>query len=221
MRNLMTRTYRVAVLCTVFLLSGCSVPEHWTFTEEVRLNDGRVVQVSRDARRNNVWPRMGEGGYHAVVSQRLVASSIGVDVKLIGLGEEGGGLELSTVFSIGIVDSRAVLVGNSARTHKLLDYCKVHPDAFNAEFYQKVGERWQLVTQSAILLDTLSANLLEDVSWDDRLGKPMILDIKAKEEREKRNFQNPPSLRDFLSKKSFGKCIDLLRANNVPGFESR
>ena len=216
----MIHTCRVAVLCTVLLLSGCSVPEHWTFTEEVRLNDGRVVQVSRDAKRNNVWPRMGEGGYHAVVSQRLVASSIGVDVVLTGLGEEGG-LELSTVFSIGIVDGHPVLVGNSARTHKLLDYCKVHPEAFNAEFYQKVGEHWQLVTQSEILLDTLSANLLQDLSWDQKLGKPKTLDAKAKEEREKRNFQNPPSLRDFLSKKSFGKCLDLLRANNVPGFESR
>jgi hypothetical protein len=85
----------------VAALSACDNPERWRFREEVTLNDGHQIVLSRVALRNNVWPHISADGYQAVVNQGLAYPPLGVDVELKRLGRHA-----YQAFSFGLIEGR-------------------------------------------------------------------------------------------------------------------
>ena len=192
------------LLSAVVPLGACNNPERWTFREEVRLNTGESIVVQRVALRNNVWPRLGNGGYQSVVNQWLSQRELKIEWE----AKKDGG----TPIAIGIVSGSTSIatVGQAPD----LQYCKNHPDNYVVSFWKQVPTGWQLVEQNDALLDQLTSNLLSELEWGDAPdAKPAYLDLKDKGSRANYDFSSPPSIRQMLTKKR-SRCVDALRMAN-------
>jgi hypothetical protein len=182
------------VIPAVGMLGACDNPERWKFREEVILNDGTQIVASRVALRNNVWPHISTDGYRAVVNQWLSYRPLGVDVELKGLGRHA-----YQTFSLGLVQGKPHLAVLPAFvTPELSRYCNAHPAGYKAYFWAMESSGWKEVEQTDALLDTLTYNLMEDLSWDDGAPSHELWTIDLKSSRAKHDFRQRTSAREFL-----------------------
>jgi len=198
----------VRAWCPLLLLvaagvSGCNNPETWRFREEVVLNTSESITVDRAALRNNVWPRMGNGGYQSVVNQWLLIPDRGVRWE----EKQYGGSPIS----IGRIDGNMYVASEVTGTSDVY-YCQSHPDFYAVKFWkQAAGGGWDSVEQSDALLDQLTANLLDQLEWgDDPSAKVPLLTLQEKSRRAKREFLPSLSVRQVLDKTSGASCRALL-----------
>ena len=197
------RPWHALLLLVATGVSGCNNPETWKFREEAVLNTGESITVDRAALRNNVWPRMGNGGYQSVVNQWLSIPDRGVKWEEKQYG--GSPISIGRIDGIMYVASEVTGITDG-------HYCQSNPDYYAVKFWKQAAEGgWDSVKQSDALLDQLTANLLDQLEWgDDPSAKVPFLTLQEKSRRAKREFLPSSSVRQLLDKTYGASCPALL-----------
>jgi hypothetical protein len=208
LKNIGIRWVTLIIVIHTIIISGCSIPERWSWTEQVLLSNGNIITLDRTAHRNNVWPRLGGGGYRAVVDQSFLCKTGGATNIL---WRQGNVPYKISPLSFDRIGNRIYLVGTPNAS--LLSECLLNPRNYNIVIFASTGlEGWALVPQSDLLLDSLHANMLWDVTWGDSTvaEKPSQLMLKDKSARANNyDFQAPMTVRNFLIKNGYA-CADIL-----------
>ena len=129
------------------LLCACSKADEATWKEEVKLHDGRIIQVERRATRGeNDFPNPGRGslGENELVYEPLNAHW------------HSRKRAADWVLSFDVFDGTAYLVIDGAGAQ----YCKAHgPNIYNAQFLKWAGDHWLNVGQNGVPLAQLTQNM--------------------------------------------------------------
>ncbi len=190
-------------LAAPLFLSGCNNAESTAFQEDVVLNNGQAVIVRRALFRNNVWPRLSDEGYQAVMDDWV---SVPIFHTVWQSKRDGRG---GRPLSLGMVNGELFI---ATETRHDLCFCVDHPSALNTRVFKSSGGAWEEVEVSDALLDGLTQNIPR-IQWhaSTRPGDASTTD--------NRGFGAPqpgsePSLRSFLNRTAGGSCVASLMMSN-------
>ena len=136
----------VTVLLSCMLLA-CRLTDEARWTEEVKLHDGRKIQVERYVTRGSSdFPNPGRG---SLGKNYLVYAPMGVHWQ-------NEPRDAAWILSFDIVDGTPYLVIDSA----YYEYCKAHgPETYDVRFFKWQNGTWQLVTQDTFPIDSATLNV--------------------------------------------------------------
>lgn len=200
-----------AAFAATLLLASCNNPERWKFREEVLLNTGQVIVIERIAKRNNVWPNMGGGGYRAIINQWIEYSPLRFSF-------EAGSTSSREPLSLGFIGSDFYIAATGQAN---IEACQRDPTSFVVSLFVLTVDGLREVEASNVLLDGLTQNLLVDVSWGEPSDiKPTFVTVADKSRRSKIDYAKPPSLKAYLEATYGTRCVDVLRSWGLIPLES-
>jgi hypothetical protein len=77
-------------------------------------------------------------------------------------------------------------------------FCQLHPSGYKVYFWRMEPTGWQEIEQTDVLLDTLTYNLMVDLSWGNDSPSRELWTVDLKSEREKHDFRRRTSVREYL-----------------------
>jgi hypothetical protein len=179
--------------------------------------------LERIAHRNNVWPRLGNEGYQAVVDQSLRYPPLKIDWRQSKSGirtDVPGQISRTTLraeflpmvpFSFDRIDGKYYLAGETGTVSALGTYCSENPTGYNVVFAVWTGQGWEEIPQSSKLLDTATFNLLWHVGWTSKPKVPKLT-VEEKSRREAIEYSPTMTVRQFLEKQKL-TCRAMLRSS--------